>query len=105
MTVVTCIECHATGSVFENSPCESCNGSGYMNVGDHQKPDIVQIVPTPIIKPMFHGKLAFVDEVTNWGLKAHIETFDGDAHVRLAWGTFVYIGKAAFLKEDDEENI
>lgn len=71
--------------------------------------DVIQIAPHADVRDLFHGKLAIVDQVRAWGVRAYIDTFEGDAYLRLVWGTFEVIGPAAFLpaeapaQEDEHE--
>jgi hypothetical protein len=65
--------------------------------------DVIQIAPGSDVKPMFYGKFALVYEVRNWGVKAYIDTFQGQAHLRLPWGTFEVVGPAPFVPAPDKE--
>lgn len=66
--------------------------------------DVVQIAPHPTLKEPFHFKLATVDEVRSWGVRAYVATFQGDAYVRLPWGAFEVIGPAKFVRVEGPEN-
>lgn len=68
------------------------------------KHDVIQVAPVETVKQVFYGKLAIVDDVRSWGIKCHIDTFEGQAHLRLAWGTFEVIGPAAFVPNDGGES-
>ena len=90
---------------------ETAEGRGMMDIEGEminvKVRDVIQIVPDERVKQVFHFKFALVDEVVNWGVKAHISTFEGAAHLRLVWGTFEVIGPAAFVpfvprSEDDD---
>ena len=65
-----------------------------------QRGDVIQIAPGSTAKPVFGGKLAFVEEVKSWGVVAFVDTFTGRAYVRLPWNTFERIGEAVFLPSD-----
>jgi hypothetical protein len=61
-----------------------------------QANDVIQIIPSLDVKEAFHRKLAFVDKVEAWGVQAYVATFDGNAYIRLTWGSFVRIGPAPY---------
>ena len=66
--------------------------------------DVVQIIPDRVGNFHFQGKVAGVDEVYNWGIRARVEQFEGDAYIRLSWKEFVRIGQLAYLREPVEDN-
>lgn len=68
-----------------------------------QPNDVIQIAPGSQFKSIFYGKLAFVQEVRNWGVTAYIETFKGDVHLRLPWGSFERVGAAPFIPVSSPE--
>lgn len=60
--------------------------------------DIVQVTPECPNK-CFRGMLVIVTEQREWGVCGYVQTFDGNAHVRLRNGEFVYVGRLEFAEE------
>lgn len=69
-----------------------------------KKHDVIQIGATEQFKPPFWAKLAIIEEVKPWGVIVRIETFEGDAYLRIPWHhEFHYVGELYYVRADNME--
>ena len=64
--------------------------------------DVVQLDPEHF-EQFWAGQLIVVTEVRTWGVQGYVTVPDGTAFIRARIGTFERIGRAAWVREDDDE--
>lgn len=65
------------------------------------KYDLIQINPLDLtVHEKFRNKVAIVDKVTSFGCQAYVDTFEGQAFIRLNHVQFTRVGALTWITNE-----